>query len=193
MKCAISQCPWRAGAAALRFACIARAREVAVTTGQDEAGRDRLRAGHADREQVIEALKTAFVGGRLTREELDARTGRALAARTYADLAAVTADIPAGQAGQATASAAPPPAAARRRRRPSPPVIVFICLAIAAAMWGGLLFGPGGSDPRYLVTPMIVLAVTGVFTALGVMACAVVKSLDQGSPARQLPAQAGPV
>ena len=32
--------------------------------------------------------------GRLTRDELDARAGRALAARTYADLAALTADIP---------------------------------------------------------------------------------------------------
>jgi hypothetical protein len=27
------------------------------------AGRDRLRAGHADREQVIEALKDAYVQG----------------------------------------------------------------------------------------------------------------------------------
>jgi hypothetical protein len=38
------------------------------------AGRDRLRAGHADREQVIETLKTAFVDGRLTKNELAART-----------------------------------------------------------------------------------------------------------------------
>jgi len=35
------------------------------------------------------------VHGRLTRDELDARTGQALAARTYADLAALTADLPA--------------------------------------------------------------------------------------------------
>ena len=39
-------------------------------------GRDRLRAGHAGREQVIEALKAAFVQGRLTRDELGARAGR---------------------------------------------------------------------------------------------------------------------
>jgi hypothetical protein len=70
-----------------------------VMTGPQDpaaAGRDRLRAGHADREQVIDTLKTAFVHGRLTRDELDARAGRALVARTYADLAALTADIPAG-------------------------------------------------------------------------------------------------
>jgi hypothetical protein len=50
------------------------------------ASRAPMRASHADREQVIEALKDAFVHGRLTKDELDTRTGRTLAARTYADL-----------------------------------------------------------------------------------------------------------
>jgi hypothetical protein len=47
-----------------------------MTEPQDPAvaGSDRLRAGHADREQVIEALKNAFTQGRLTGEELGART-----------------------------------------------------------------------------------------------------------------------
>jgi hypothetical protein len=45
---------------------------------------------------VVELLKAAFVEDRLTEEELDTRVGQALASRTYADLAAVTADIPAG-------------------------------------------------------------------------------------------------
>ena len=39
------------------------------------AGRGPMRASHADREQVIEALKDAFVHGRLTKDELEARTG----------------------------------------------------------------------------------------------------------------------
>jgi hypothetical protein len=64
-----------------------------VAAGAD--GR-RLRASHADREQVIDVLKAAFVQGRLDRDELDLRVGQVLASRTYADLAAVTADIPAG-------------------------------------------------------------------------------------------------
>jgi hypothetical protein len=55
----------------------------------------RLRASHVDREQVISALKTAFVQGRLAKDEFDARVGQALAARTHAELAAITADIPA--------------------------------------------------------------------------------------------------
>jgi hypothetical protein len=60
------------------------------------AGRGRQRASHADREQVIDTLKTAFVQGLLTKDELDARVGQAFASRTYAELAAVTAGIPAG-------------------------------------------------------------------------------------------------
>src|SRR6266567_282331 len=71
---------------------------VPVMTGPQDpaaAGGDRLRAGHADRELVVEALKDAFVQGRLTRDELGARTGRALTARTCAELATLTADIPA--------------------------------------------------------------------------------------------------
>jgi hypothetical protein len=56
--------------------------------------RGRLRASHADREQVLGTLKVAFVQGRLTEDELDARVGQVYASRTYAELAEVTADIP---------------------------------------------------------------------------------------------------
>ena len=66
--------------------------ELATVAG----GRGHLRASHADREQVIENLKAAFVQGRLTKDELDLRAGQALASRTYAELAALAADIPAG-------------------------------------------------------------------------------------------------
>jgi len=59
-------------------------------------GRARMRASHADREQVIDMLKTAFVQGRLAKDELDLRVGQVLASRTYADLGALTADIPTG-------------------------------------------------------------------------------------------------
>jgi hypothetical protein len=58
------------------------------------AGLGHMRASHADREQVIATLKAAFVQGRLTKDELDARAGQAFAARTYADLAALTTDLP---------------------------------------------------------------------------------------------------
>jgi hypothetical protein len=58
-------------------------------------GGSHLRASDADREQVIDTLKDAFVQGRLTMDELGMRTGQALASRTYAELTAITADIPA--------------------------------------------------------------------------------------------------
>ena len=53
------------------------------------AGRGRLRASHADREQVIEVLKAAFVQGRLSKDEFGARVGQALASRTCTELASV--------------------------------------------------------------------------------------------------------
>ena len=58
-----------------------------------------LLASHADREYVVDTVKTAFVQGRLTKDELDVRVGQVLAARTYADLAALTADLPGGLTG----------------------------------------------------------------------------------------------
>ena len=59
-------------------------------------GYGRMRASRADREQAIDALKAAFVQGRLTKDELDDRVARALVPQTYAELAALTHDLPAG-------------------------------------------------------------------------------------------------
>src|SRR6201982_2600688 len=49
---------------------------------------------HVGREQGLDALKAAVVHGRLAKDEFDLRVGQVLAA--YAELDAVTADIPAG-------------------------------------------------------------------------------------------------
>ena len=43
---------------------------------------------------MIDTLKAAFVQGRLTKDELDERAGQTFTARTYAELAAVIADLP---------------------------------------------------------------------------------------------------
>jgi DUF1707 SHOCT-like domain len=72
------------------------------------AGRGHLRASHADREQVVDVLKAAFVQGRLTKDEMDARVGQAFAARTHGELATLTADLPAGLAGAVPPSKAVP-------------------------------------------------------------------------------------
>jgi hypothetical protein len=59
-------------------------------------GLGHLRASHADREQAVSVLKAAFVQGRLAKDEFDLRIGQVLVSRTYAELRALTADIPAG-------------------------------------------------------------------------------------------------
>jgi Domain of unknown function (DUF1707)/Domain of unknown function (DUF4190) len=56
-----------------------------------------LRAANADRERAIDVLKAGFAEGRLTKDEHDARVSQAYAARTYGELAMVTADLPGGQ------------------------------------------------------------------------------------------------
>lgn len=62
-----------------------------MTTGPWDPGQAGFLASDADRERAVDMLKTAFVHGALTRDELTWSTGRALTARTYAELAAITA------------------------------------------------------------------------------------------------------
>jgi hypothetical protein len=94
----------------------------------DGAGRGHLRASHADREQVIGVLKAAFVQGRLTKAELDARVGQTFASRTYADLAVLTADLPAGLARNRQ------PARAQARPPMNKAAKAAICAVIAIAV-----------------------------------------------------------
>jgi len=87
-----------------------------MTAGRGDgpaADRGRLRASDADREQMVGTLKLAFVQGRLTKGEFDARIGQTLVSRTYAELAAVTAGIPARPA-----PARPAPARLARAQPP---------------------------------------------------------------------------
>jgi len=72
-------------------------------------------AGSADRERAVGVLRAAFTEGRLNQDELDDRVARAYAARTYCDLWALIADLPAGPLPypgglpyQQAASAVPP-------------------------------------------------------------------------------------
>ena len=113
-------------------------------------GRGHLRASHADREQVIDALKAAFVQGRLTKDELDARAGLAFAARTYADLGALTTDIPAGLDG-----AVPLRAPAGRPVSNAAKASTWVIIAIAVPMVLSFL---GGGQLFLLLTPFYFMA-----------------------------------
>ena len=72
-----------------------------------------LRAADADRSAVAAVLGQHMAAGRLTLEEYDERLARAYAAKTYGDLAQLTADLPATprppapRPGPAPAPAAP--------------------------------------------------------------------------------------
>jgi hypothetical protein len=57
----------------------------------------RMLASTADRERALDVLRAGFAEGRLTKEEHEERMSHVHAARTYADLAAVTWDLPGGQ------------------------------------------------------------------------------------------------
>src|ERR1700734_2509685 len=83
-----------------------------------------MKASDADRDAVLAVLSEHFQAGRLTSAELEDRTGRALAARTYGDLAALTADLP-GPVPAPGPAAPPAPAGyqGRARLRPMLPVI----------------------------------------------------------------------
>jgi hypothetical protein len=114
--------------------CLLRAGRGAAVRTEDRiataaAGRGRLRASDSDRERVLDILKTAFVQGRLTKDELDVRVGQTLASRTWGDLTAVTDDIPAWPIPRTVRKPAGPPS--------SPPVPAFIkavaCAVIALA------------------------------------------------------------
>jgi Domain of unknown function (DUF1707) len=56
--------------------------------------REELRVSYEDRDRVAEQLRVAAGDGRLSAEELDERLEIALTARTYAELARVTRDLP---------------------------------------------------------------------------------------------------
>lgn len=97
------------------------------------AGHGDMRASDADREHVIGTLKAAFVQGRLAKDELGLRVGQALTSRTYAELAIVTADLP---AGLTTAQPSTPARAPRKRSvrlRPGP--VRAAVTVIYAGMW----------------------------------------------------------
>ncbi len=91
------------------------------------ASPSRLRAAHAHREQVIEVLKAAFVRGQLARDEFDLRIGRTLVSRTYADLAALTADI----ASDRPAGARPLPSASEPASKKKKAAAALACATLA--------------------------------------------------------------
>ena len=102
-----------------------------------------LRASTADRERAVDVLKAAFAEGRLTQDECVQRAGQALSARTYGDLAALTADLPAGPFGapgpQLPGYHLPPPARRMNRLAVASLVIALMPVIPLLAVFTGLI------------------------------------------------------
>jgi hypothetical protein len=138
----------------------------------------RLRASAADREQVIEVLKAAFVQDRITKHELEQRIGKVLASRTYDDLDVLTADLPAGLTRAQPAEPA----------RPSDNTKKVIWRA-GAAVGGTVFVGVGAAVLPYfgVVTALFLGSVASMFVAgLLVVLLTFIKWVLDRSSSRQL-------
>ena len=108
-----------------------------MATGSWDPGSVRVLASDADRERTVDVLKTAFVYGTLTKDELTLRTGRALTARTYAELAAITAGLTPAAARPATQAQTQ---ARAPRKRVTKKVVVFSACAVVLPPALGVAF-----------------------------------------------------
>jgi Flp pilus assembly protein TadB len=96
------------------------------------ASHNGLRASDADREQIAERLRDAAAEGRLLAEELEERLEKTFKARTYGELDAVVADLPANRVARR-----PPVPLAR------PALVVAIALAAVAIIAFAILLITG--------------------------------------------------
>ena len=152
------------------------------------AGSGHLRASHGDREQVLGTLKDAFVQGRLTKDEFDLRAGRALASRTHADLAALTADLPARPP-----TAQPTPQV--NRARPANTTVRNGARVIAATtvltggVWAGALVSQADGQALGLLVWSFTFLWLGIVILVGSV---MLESRRQDHSGRQLPPASGP-
>ena len=151
-----------------------------------DRGDGRLRASRADREQVVELLKAAFVEDRLTKDELDTRVGQALASRTYADLAAVTADLPAGPAAAGPTAAGPLSMPARTLAKAA--LRSGVCMLAAFALVGVVAMAHAEGLAVFLAFSAGVVA---VMAASGFLGYGVVDAWQEHRSRRRLPPRPG--
>jgi hypothetical protein len=159
-----------------------------------------MRASHTERDQAIDALKAAFVHGRLTKDELEERAGQAFTARTHADLAALTADLPGEKAGP---PAEAPPAAAPQSRQPVPaPARVHPSIKIGAGVLGTAAVAimatavsqgvPPGNALALLIVVVIFAAIVSAVVAVPIAVALKLEARSRRRSGGQLPPGRGP-
>jgi hypothetical protein len=125
--------------------------------------RDDIRVSDAERDQAVAELSEHFQAGRLTQDEFDDRSGRALRARTGADLGGLFNDLPSRRAvvpPQAAFPAADTEFTPGDPPRPNflPVARLVLAFAVAAIIAGGLFGGHGHGHARIgLLLPVVIL------------------------------------
>jgi len=95
-----------------------------------------MRAADTDRDRAAELLRAAAAEGRITFEELDERVSQAYAAKTFADLQAITHDLPGPGITPPAPAARPAAPPATTAAAPGPAASVAImCGARRAGPW----------------------------------------------------------
>lgn len=150
-------------------------------------GHGHLRASDSDRTQVIDDLKAAYVDGLVTKDEFDARVSQALASRTHAELALVTADLPAGQQRPRLAPAwGNAPAAAKVRLGDR--AIITTAVVAGLALIIALSAGPFASPAAFL---LLLGAAGSAFVSLALLRNRIRGSRRGKRSGGQLPPQRG--
>jgi hypothetical protein len=104
-----------------------------------------MRASDADRDVVLAELSEHFQAGRLTADELEERTGQVLQARTFGDLARLTADLPSAATAR---PAAGPPGGTVTRPSGRVPLAPLLLSLVAVAIVANALIEAAGTGTR---------------------------------------------
>jgi len=144
----------------------------------DSVGHGPPGPSQADREQVITALKAAFVQGRLTREEFGTRVGQAYTSQAYTELAEVTADLPVW-----LVRARPPRQLARTRPRLSMNDALSAGAFAMIAAFAGMMAAVAGRSAIAVISVAVIIAIIGIL-AFGALMVASWRGRDQGGTAK---------
>jgi hypothetical protein len=118
-----------------------------------------IRVGDAEREAAAAQLRDHYADGRLTLEELNERLDQAFAAKTRADLSALTRDLPVTPRPAASLALQPGSSRSRSGGRAFAALAPLLAMFWLCLILGGVfLFGIGGGKPIAVVLFLAALA-----------------------------------
>ncbi len=133
-----------------------------MDTQPGNSQRGTIRVSDAERDQAVAELSEHYQAGRLTLEEFDERSSRALGAKTGTDLVALFTDLPrTAMPVPGIRPTAVTPADLDGRRVGRPPVARAIIACVIAAIIVGNVTTPGHHGLGWLV-PVVILGLVFV-------------------------------